>query len=298
MTTPLEEMANRLNGIYIDYDGAPPNQPYQCHDMWLGLLVLLDIPIRLGWAPGYFGLTYEVWKQFPAVLGLEEHFVKHGGHAIQAGDAVFWPVSARYPGTHVAVALGPVSPVDGTFPCLTQNPGPATITRLSAEGAAGFLRPIDQSINGSPAPLPVPPRDRRKPVAYITGDTNSKKKPQGVAPGGRVLLMTGDAGTAITKSVGDYQITASVVLTGDPGTVVTLTAYRYVWDGSKYTEYVYLDSNDVTIGASGTAHGQISIANRVSSTNQRIGVQASVPKSAKHGVRVNRYAWKGHQWEI
>lgn len=156
--TPLDELALTLNGNYIDRDGAPPDQPYQCHDVWLALLTdLLTLPVWLGWAPGYYGHTYEVWNQFPAVAGLDRHFTKHGGHAFQAGDVVFWPVSARYQGTHVVLALGPVDPVDGTFLCVTQNPGPATITRLSAEGAAGFLRPHAQWINQQPASAAIPP---------------------------------------------------------------------------------------------------------------------------------------------
>lgn len=298
MSTPLEDMANSINGVYVDYDGAPPEQPYQCHDVWLALLILLGLPVRLGWAPGYYGHTYEVWNQFPVVSGLEDHFTKHWDHNIQAGDAVFWPVSAQFPGTHVVLALGPVDPVDGTFLCVTQNPGPATITRFSAEGAAGYLRPKDQSINQEP--IAPPARDRRKPVEYITHDTNTLKDKQRIGTRPVYLLLGGPDGSSFTGysyRPGDFQLTAEVHLEGEPGDSVRLTAYRYTWDNESktYPSQVYINSELVTLNDNGVAQVSIPISNRVPDNGSRLGLKAAGNASP---ITVRRHAVKGHRWEV
>ena len=158
----VEKWAKNLAGRFIDRDYAPPQQPFQCHDIWLAYLVdVLGGELGDGHAPGAEGFTIEVWRQFPKHRPrLAKLLKKHtGSKGIKAGDVVFWPTGARnHPYSHVVVALGPVG-ADGTFRCITQNPGRAEITRLSARDVAGYLRPIPAKPvkPAPPAPKPAPP---------------------------------------------------------------------------------------------------------------------------------------------
>ena len=165
MSSQLEKWAAGLAGRFIDRDYAPPQQPFQCHDIWLAYLVdVLGGKLGDGHAPGAEGFTIEVWRQFPKHRpGLAKLLKKHtGSKGIKAGDVVFWPTGARnHPYSHVVVALGPVAK-DGTFRCLTQNPGRAQITRLSATDVAGYLRPIPPK----PAP-PKPIEETEETMIYI-----------------------------------------------------------------------------------------------------------------------------------
>lgn len=139
----LSDWADDIDGHYIDLDGYPPQHPWQCHDVWSHYLTrVIGGTLADAHAAGD-GYTIEVWRQFPHHRpALRTLFTKHHGtHGIRAGDVVFWPTgSPNHPDSHVVVALGPVSP-GGTFACVSQNPGPARITRLSAYHAAGYLRP-------------------------------------------------------------------------------------------------------------------------------------------------------------
>lgn len=140
----LTDWANQLTGRYVDRDAAPWWHVWQCHDVWLDYLYeVIGGKPGDGHAPGEQGYTYEVFAQFPNHRpALAALFTKHEGAAgIRPGDVVFWPQGSRaHPSSHVVVALGPVNAF-GTFQCVSQNPGPAVITYLSAHQVAGYLRP-------------------------------------------------------------------------------------------------------------------------------------------------------------
>ncbi|MFV0315499.1 MAG: CHAP domain-containing protein [Microthrixaceae bacterium] len=140
----LTDWADQLDGHYVDRDGYPPEQPYQCHDVWLAYLTdILGGQLGDGHAPGVEGFTYEVWRAFPHHRPELRHLLtKHpGSRGIMPGDVVFWPPgSNNHPWSHVVVALS-AEDSWGTIECLSQNPGPAQITRLSTHQVAGYLRP-------------------------------------------------------------------------------------------------------------------------------------------------------------
>lgn len=143
----LSDWAGAVDGHYLDLDAAPSQQPYQCHDVWLSYLVsVVGGTIYDGHAPENVdpnGPTSEVWRQFPNHRPrLVRLFTKHhGAGGIRAGDVVFWqPGASNHPASHVVVALSGVDQF-GTFACVSQNPGPALVTRLSAHQVAGYLRP-------------------------------------------------------------------------------------------------------------------------------------------------------------
>lgn len=141
----LTAWADRITGQWVDRDAAPWWHVWQCHDVWLDYLYeVVGGKPGDGHAPGAQGYTYEVFNQFPTYRpALAKLFTKHEGAAgIRPGDVVFWPQgSTNHPNSHVVVALGPVTAL-GTIRCVSQNPGPATITHLSAYQVAGYLRPI------------------------------------------------------------------------------------------------------------------------------------------------------------
>lgn len=149
----LTDWAEDITGRWVDRDAAPAHHVWQCHDVWLDYLYeVAGGKPGDGHAPGAEGYTYEVFNRFPSYRpALAKLFTKHAGAAgLRAGDVVFWPQgSTNHPSSHVVVALGGVGP-GGTFRCVSQNPGPATITYLSAHQVAGYLRPI---INPSEEPM-------------------------------------------------------------------------------------------------------------------------------------------------
>lgn len=129
-------------GKWIDLDGFPSSQPYQCHDVWLDQLVTMGGKQSDGHAPGNgdtVNLFYEFGKHRP---GLTELFRKVDGAAgIQAGDVLFWRRGVWYPGSHVAMATGPAS--GELVPTLTQNPGKAKLANLITRDLVGYLRPLE-----------------------------------------------------------------------------------------------------------------------------------------------------------
>ncbi|UOQ58546.1 M23 family metallopeptidase [Leucobacter allii] len=161
-----------------------------------------------------------------------------------------------------------------------------------------YLHPRAAAGDASTAVPVAPPRDRRKPVAYITLDTNGKKARQKITRDA-LLLHTDDArSTALTTVPGDYALAVEIAVKGAPGTVVRLVARRYVYDAAakRYSEYTYLNTDDLVVGPSGTGRRTFPVSNRVSGAGQRIGVSAQVVRG--DDVEVTRYAAKGHQWEL
>lgn len=149
----LTEWENRITGRWVDRDAAPAHHVWQCHDVWLDYLYeVIGGKPGDGHAPGYEGYTYEVFNQFPNHRpALAELFTKHyGTDGLRAGDVVFWPQGSKnHSKSHVVVALSGVTAF-GTIRCVSQNPGPATITHLPVYQVAGYLRPI---INPSEEPM-------------------------------------------------------------------------------------------------------------------------------------------------
>lgn len=137
-TADLDAEIVKIEGKYLDLDGAPRAAPYQCHDLWLWLLYLVGGQPGEGYAPD--DDTVSVFYQFPYRPRLAQLFTKHDGVAgIRKGDVLFWRRGVWYPGSHTAVALGPVQ--GELVPCLTQNPGPVRRANLITRDLAGYLRP-------------------------------------------------------------------------------------------------------------------------------------------------------------
>lgn len=142
MSFDPKAFADSLVGKWVDKDGFPPEHPWQCHDIWLAELHELGGKPGDGHAPGN-GDTVNVFYQFGKHRpGLTKLFRKVNGAAgIQAGDVLFWKRGAWYPGSHTAMATGPVH--GELVPTLTQNPGAAKRANLITRDLVGYLRPIE-----------------------------------------------------------------------------------------------------------------------------------------------------------
>lgn len=199
--------AAHVNGRWLDLDGYPPQQPYQCHDVLLSLITaVFGLPLSSGHAPGQ-GWTSEVWLQFPHYRPeLQDHFTKHHGPGgIRSGDVLFWGVGdPEYPYSHIAVALGPVS--GDLVKCVTQNPGHTSIAWLSVSLLLGYLRP---RIDAMPAPKP----ETRIMKTYIRTD----KTPAQIKGGGKIYLADAQGkrqSVVSTAAAGKKPETKHYLLTG------------------------------------------------------------------------------------
>lgn len=203
-----------VNGSYIDMDGFPPSAPYQCHDVWLSMLVqVFGERIYSGHAPGA-GWTDEVFKQFPRYRPeLTKHFRKRTGSAgIRNGVVIFWPYGdPNFPWSHVAVALEP--PRNGYVRCVTQNPGATQIANLPLSRMLGYLEPIIE------APKPIL-KWRTNMKSYQPGAA----KEQIVKPGEYELVrINSKRDVSIAIGAGIHYVEGQINVIGEPGEQFELT---------------------------------------------------------------------------
>ena len=137
----LDALAAELDGKFLDLDAAPRQHPWQCHDVFLALVLALGGKLTDGHAPGT-EYTDQVWRAYPRHRpNLARLFTRHGPEEIRRGDAVFWSSYAGAGGLpHVAIALEDARANDVL--CLTQNPDRVRRARLTRTGVLGVLRPI------------------------------------------------------------------------------------------------------------------------------------------------------------
>lgn len=146
----VDQWAASVDGQYIDHDGFPAGNIYQCHDLWIDYLMRVAGGTQaMGYAPS--GLTDSVFTSFP-YGGLDSKVTRSTDlGSIRKGDVVFWASgSANYPSSHVAIALA--APSGGNVLCMSQNPGSTKKLNLTLAGALGYLRP--KNLPTTPTPTP------------------------------------------------------------------------------------------------------------------------------------------------
>lgn len=143
----------------------------------------------------------------------------------------------------------------------------------------------------------TPVIDKDKPVAYITKNTNSRKKNQTVGKES-VYLQFKEGESAITTVPGDYELTSEIRLKGEPGDILRAEAHRYIWDAASasYSSQVYINGERIVLDEHGLGHISFPVSNRVPADGSRLGIKLEV----LHGktVEVTRHAIKGHQWDV
>lgn len=165
MTIDLDTAAQEIIGKYLDLDGAPRAQPYQCHDVWLWWLYKLGGRPGEGYAPDDY--TVSVFTSFPYMPRLAELFTKHDGAAgIRKGDVLFWRRGVWYPGSHVAIADGPAD--RELVPTITQNPGPVKRATLITRDLVGYLRPRTLNPSRKGLTLPALIQNHDKSIGFVS----------------------------------------------------------------------------------------------------------------------------------
>ena len=219
-------------GKLIDHDGYPIGNKYQCHDLWLDILYKLGGVNPDGYAPE--DVTSSVFTHFPYTAHVGTLFTKHGGLAgVRAGDVIFWAPSVWYPGSHVAVATGPVT--GGLVPCVSQNPGPVRQVNLITSGALGYLRP--NAITTAPTPT------KGREVQHYNFQHRENRT---IAPKQRLYLCEKSRKKDLAPKAGEYAFVAHVY--GDGFAEGDVLELRYEWVDSKtgkmsphYLHRVYAD---------------------------------------------------------
>lgn len=143
----FQQWLDAVNGQYIDVDGFPPENPYQCWDLWSHYAQnVYGVPLYptgcSAGGPGthHPGYACEVWHQFDS-SPLSQWFTREQGEG-QPGDVAFWEWGSPVgPNSHVAVV---VEDRGSSVYCMTQNPGASKYANLSKTGILGWLRPISK----------------------------------------------------------------------------------------------------------------------------------------------------------
>ncbi|GAA1776845.1 hypothetical protein [Leucobacter iarius] len=237
----VDQWANSVNGKYIDHDGIPAGNIYQCHDLWIDYLMRVAGGTQsMGYAPS--GFTDSVFTNFP-VNGLDAKVTRTSGTSgIRKGDVIFWGYgAANYPYSHVAIALA--APSGGSVLCMSQNPGASQKLTLTLAGALGYLRP--KNLPTDPTPQPDPKEITVK--SYHRENRTTRP----IAPGQRLYLI--DSGNAKENCVGGngpYSLTAHLYGNGfAPGDVLE---FRFesvtVATGAQSDHYLERVSADVNGG--------------------------------------------------
>lgn len=147
MGLSFEAWLGSVNGQFIDVDGYPPENPYQCWDLWSDYAVRVhDVPFRMtganagGWDDHYPTYTCNVWHKF-ATSGLDQYFTQVAAdQPAQPGDVAIWEYgsSPATPNSHIAVV---VEDRGSSLYLMTQNPGASRYGTITKTGVLGYLRP-------------------------------------------------------------------------------------------------------------------------------------------------------------
>lgn len=134
-----DEFIRIYTGKFIDVDGFPADNRFQCWDVWSRYaqvccgLSLSETITPTGYASGLW--THNV--------GLRVFDRVSSSAKAHKGDVAIWTRNHIYTGSHVAIV---VEDRGSTLYCLSQNPGPARLVNLPKIGLLGYLRPKDKNI--------------------------------------------------------------------------------------------------------------------------------------------------------
>lgn len=96
-----DEFRNAVLGKQIDVDHFPPQNPYQCYDLFAYGNYLLDIPVNTLCA--ITGYVCDLWR-LKEQYGYENYFLYiMPGEPLKNGDWCFWDMGSSHPYSHVAM---------------------------------------------------------------------------------------------------------------------------------------------------------------------------------------------------
>lgn len=133
-----KDFIKRYKGKWVDVDGFPAVQPYQCYDLWMQFMYdNYDVSRNIIIGPS--GFAKDIWKSFDA-LGLDNYFTK--SKTPKVGDWVIYDDSAIFPQSHVAMVAKVHS--NSKIDIFGQNQAgkpQGTVITVGTQGVLGYLRP-------------------------------------------------------------------------------------------------------------------------------------------------------------
>ncbi|MFT4294645.1 MAG: CHAP domain-containing protein [Micropruina sp.] len=136
----LDQFVATYDGKYLDVDGVPAGNPYQCVDVFKQY----DRRVIGGDGPptGGDGGAHEYWDSFTSNLASRYLKIDRSQSAVR-GDVAVW--ARNLPGSggygHVAIVLSDSPAGSSSLYVLTQNPGATKRANISKNYLLGYLRP-------------------------------------------------------------------------------------------------------------------------------------------------------------
>ncbi|MFT4218296.1 MAG: CHAP domain-containing protein, partial [Micropruina sp.] len=136
----LDQFVATYDGKYLDVDGVPAGNPYQCVDVFKQY----DRRVIGGDGPptGGDGGAHEYWDSFTSNLASRYEKVDRSQPALR-GDVAVWAKSlpGSYGYGHVAIVLEASTSDSSSLRVIQQNPGTTRIGTQSKAHLLGYLRP-------------------------------------------------------------------------------------------------------------------------------------------------------------
>lgn len=158
----VDAFVSRYNGKYVDYDGYPVNDRYQCFDLWVFYCREVvgfqnTLSSQYGQHPGY---ACAIWDGFNS-NGSGTYFIKVSATSTpQKGDVAVWQFGAlNHTSSHVAIVM---EDRGSNILVFEQNGWPSkacAVQQTTKSGIAGYLRPKQFAGPVVPPPSPIPDND-------------------------------------------------------------------------------------------------------------------------------------------
>lgn len=138
----VDAFINKWKGQALDTDGFPPQQPFQCYDVFIQYLreVVVNDP-SIYFSAQLTGYAADIYNQYDSSATLQKYFDKLPWNAQgQRGDVAVWGISAALPQSHVGLLEADNGVTQRLF---GQNqPYPyCTEINMPYQGLLGYLRP-------------------------------------------------------------------------------------------------------------------------------------------------------------
>lgn len=153
-TLSVDDFVSSYNGKYIDVDGVPVGNLYQCVDLFnlYHQKVLGGSYVRMSISGG----AKDLWSTSNSGQVNDMYVRISKSAAARKGDVAVWGgYSSGYTYSdygHVAIVLSNASGSSGSLSTLTQNPGATAKKTLSKTGLLGYLRPKRFALYNTGAP--------------------------------------------------------------------------------------------------------------------------------------------------
>lgn len=136
LETKVDDFVRRWDGKYVDVDGFPKSQPYQCTDLFnkFHSELMGGSYVRMRFSGG----AKDLWSTDNSNEVNQKYSRVDRGQGGRKGDVAVWDGAMGGGYGHVAIVL---SDRGEDLEVLTQNPGATKVSRISKAHLLGYLRP-------------------------------------------------------------------------------------------------------------------------------------------------------------